>query len=343
MTSIQSAIYGCASTSLSDAEKSFFKESNPVGLILFARNIDNPNQLKMLVDEFKVTISHDHPLILVDQEGGRVQRMTSPHWRKAPALGLFSDQDADYEAMAKKALDHNIRLLARDLVEVGINVDCLPLLDVIMDGADNIIGDRAFGSNPDIVSKYGKVVIDALLDEGVLPIIKHIPGHGRAMVDSHLDLPVVAATLEDLVETDFKPFKALSDAPLAMTAHIIYQAIDPDNCATQSSAVIQEIIRDHIGFSGLLMSDDLSMKALKGSMAERSLRSLEAGIDLLLHCNGDMAEMQDIASVARPLSIEQVEKLIAMHNQTNSGSDQSTDILLNDYHSLAETLGIEPQ
>ncbi|PIR31880.1 MAG: beta-N-acetylhexosaminidase [Alphaproteobacteria bacterium CG11_big_fil_rev_8_21_14_0_20_44_7] len=282
---IKPVIYGCLGTKLSDEEKDFFKRVQPFGFIIFARNIENPEQLKTLIAELKSCVSHS-PEILIDQEGGRVQRMTAPHWPKYPPAQMLDTEEKAYEGGYK---------IGCDLAEMGINVDCAPMLDVRHPDADDIIGDRAFGTTPENVAILGKAFAKGLMKAGIKPVIKHIPGHGRATCDSHLELPRVCANLEEL-QTDFAPFRALNDMPYAMTAHIIYEAIDAENCATESAKVI-DLIRKDIGFSGLIMSDDLSMKALQGSFAERAEKSLAAGCDLLLHCNGDMNEMEEIASV----------------------------------------------
>jgi beta-N-acetylhexosaminidase len=291
------AIFGCEGLTLSEAERSFFKEAQPAGYILFARNIQDPAQVRALTDEIRA-ISGENTFILIDQEGGRVQRMSEPHWRKYPPMGFFGELAKTDRAKGFEALKLNVQLIAHDLLDVGVNVDCLPLLDVPIDGADQIIGDRAFSSDIQMIADMGQMVIDTLMECGVFPVIKHIPGHGRALVDSHLSLPEVGKTRDILSKSDFAPFKALQKAPFAMTAHIVYTDIDPDAPATQSKHVINEIIRGEIGFDGLLMTDDLSMKALSGAMAGRATASLDAGCDLLLHCNGDMTEMIEIAGAA---------------------------------------------
>ncbi len=277
-------IFGCSSTSLSDEERAFFKAEQPFGFILFARNIDNPEQVKALVEELKSTVKHDFTPILIDQEGGRVARLKQPHWPEFPACGELLVEAASYDQGYE---------IGKMLAELGINVSCAPMLDVRQAGAHDIVGDRALSDDAETVAKLGLAMANGLIDADVQPVIKHIPGHGRAMCDSHLDLPRVTASLEELA-VDFLPFKELAHMPFAMTAHIIYEAIDAENCATQSKAVI-ELIRNEIGFKGMIMTDDLSMKALEGSFADRTKRSLEAGCDLILHCNGDMDEMREIA------------------------------------------------
>lgn len=284
-------IYGCAGTKLNDEERAFFGDVNPLGFILFARNCDNPVQVASLVQDLRDSVGRDDAPVLIDQEGGRVQRLGPPHWVARPSQGQFAQLAETHEGRAKSACEANARLIAHDLMAVGIDVDCLPLLDVPVPDAHDIIGDRAFGADPECVAILGKAVISGLMKGGVTPIIKHIPGHGRANVDSHKDLPIVSATIEELRQTDFAPFEALCDAPWAMTAHVVYEAIDPNLPATLSKMVINDVIRGEIGFNGLLISDDVSMHALTGEMGDRAANSLVAGCDAVLHCNGDMAEM----------------------------------------------------
>lgn len=296
------AVLGCAGLTLSDAEKRFFQRVNPLGFILFARNVDSPDQVRALVDDLRACVGRADAPVLIDQEGGRVQRLRPPHWRKAPAGEPFARLAARDVDGAREALRLNFRLIGRELADLGIDVDCAPVLDVPIPGAHDVIGDRAYGLEPGQVALLGRACCDGLLDEGVLPVIKHIPGHGRAMVDSHLALPVVEASRAELETQDFLPFRALADAPWAMTAHVVYKAIDPDRPATTSAKVIGEIIRGVIGFENVLVSDDLSMKALGGSFEDRTRAALDAGCDLVLHCNGDMAEMEAIAAAVRPLT-----------------------------------------
>lgn len=295
------AIFGCAGTRLSSSEQAFFRDSNPAGFILFARNIESPDQVLMLVSDLRDCAGAENALILIDQEGGRVARLKPPHWRAAPPQGIFGKLGPD---TARNAAKLNARLLADELQALGINVDCLPLLDLRFPGAHDIIGDRAFGETVEIVSLLGRAVCEGLLEGGVLPVIKHIPGHGRARADSHLELPRVDAGRDELEETDFAPFRALADMPLAMTAHIVYGAVDPALPATTSPAVMNDIVRGSVGYDGLVMTDDLSMKALGGGFAARTADSLAAGCDLVLHCNGDMDEMKQVADAARPLDAE---------------------------------------
>jgi len=295
------AIFGCAGTVLGPAEKAFFRDCGPVGFILFARNIDNPGQVRDLVSDLRDSVGREDVLILIDQEGGRVARLKPPYWRAAPPQGVFGKLDRD---AARHAAKLNARLIADELLALGINVDCLPLLDLRRPEAHDIIGDRAFGETVETVSWLGRAVCEGLLEGGVLPVIKHIPGHGRAHVDSHLELPSVDCARAELEETDFAPFRDFVDMPLAMTAHVVYGGIDPKRPATTSPIVVSEIIREFIGYDGLVMTDDLSMKALRGGLAGRTTDSLAAGCDLVLHCNGDMDEMNQVADAARPLDAE---------------------------------------
>ncbi|MCE7997943.1 MAG: beta-N-acetylhexosaminidase [Rhodobiaceae bacterium] len=296
-----SAIYGCLDLALTDAEKRFFRESDPWGFIIFARNIDDPDQVRALTSEFRETVGWNAP-VLIDQEGGRVARLRPPHWRSYPPGRRYGEIYATSPSEGLSAARLGAQLIALELRDVGVDVDCIPVLDVPVPGAHDVIGNRAYGETPEVVSALGEAAMEGALAGGVLPIIKHIPGHGRAGVDSHEKLPIVDTDRDTLSQTDFAPFSVLADAPLAMTAHVIYSAIDPENPATTSSTVISEIIRDEIGFSGALMSDDLSMKALGGSFGDRTKASLAAGCDLILHCNGDMDEMEAVAKEARPLS-----------------------------------------
>lgn len=286
-------IYGCAGPSLTGEERRFFRETRPWGFIVFARNIEAPDQLRRLVGELREAAGHAAP-VLIDQEGGRVARLRPPHWRAYPPGRHYGELYDRTREDGIEAARLGARLMAAELDALGINVDCLPVLDVPVAGAHDVIGDRAYGATPEPVIALGRAAAEGLLAGGVLPVIKHIPGHGRAGVDSHLSLPVVDTDADALSRTDFAPFKALADLPLAMTAHVVYSALDPDRPATTSAQVIGGIIRGDIGFDGCLMSDDLSMEALAGSLGERAKASLDAGCDLVLHCNGRMDEMRAI-------------------------------------------------
>ena len=295
------AIYGCAGTTLSAAEQEFFRQVQPWGFILFARNISDPGQVKALVGQLRDTVGDAQAPVLIDQEGGRVARLKPPQWRARPPAARFGALHAAHPEAAREATYLNARLIAHDLASLGINVDCLPVLDVPVPGAHDIIGDRAFATDPSTIIALGKAQIEGLLDGGVLPVMKHIPGHGRAGADSHLALPRVSASPEELSASDFVTFRSLDQCPIAMTAHVVYESIDPQRPCTTSPKVIRDVIRGEIGFDGLLMSDDLSMKALDGALKSRAKQALFAGCDLVLHCNGDMDEMRDVASEVKEL------------------------------------------
>ncbi len=284
-------ILGCAGTELSGAERAFFRSAEPWGFILFRRNVETPSQLKRLTAALRETVGRAAP-VLVDQEGGRVARLRPPHWRGWPAA--LSEVFGRSLAAAAEALELRYRLIAAELSEAGIDANCAPLLDVAAPDLTDAIGDRALGSDPEAVAVLGHAVRRGLMAGGVLPIVKHLPGYGRATVDPHEALPVVRASRAEL-ERDFAPFRAHADAPMGMTAHLIVEALDPANPATTSPACIRAI-REEIGFGGLLMTDDLSMGALAGSIAERTAASLKAGCDIVLHCNGDMEEMEAAVS-----------------------------------------------
>jgi beta-N-acetylhexosaminidase len=296
----RAVIFGCAGLSLTEAERAFFRASNPAGFILFQRNCATPEQVRALTADLRACVGREAP-ILIDQEGGRVQRLKPPHWRAAPAAASLAALAVRDRAAARRAVWINARLIAADLTALGIDVDCAPVLDIPVPGAHDIIGDRAFGSDVDLVADLGRAMCEGLMAGGVLPVIKHIPGHGRASADSHLSCPVVTARADSLAAHDLPPFRALADMPFAMTAHVVYTAWD-DRVATLSPKVIDTIIRGAIGFDGVLMSDDLSMKALGGSFAERTRDALAAGCDLVLHCNGVMTEMVEIAAAASAVS-----------------------------------------
>lgn len=296
-------IFGLSGAGLTSDEAAFFREADPWGFILFARNIADPDQLARLTVELRETVGRDAP-ILVDQEGGRVQRLRPPHWQSWRDVALLFDHhrhDEESEARALEALRFRYRIIASELHTVGIDVNCAPLLDIPTADCHEIIGSRVLGKDPEQVIRRGRVVCEALLSGGVLPVIKHLPGHGRADADSHLSLPRVTTGREELDRTDLAPFRALADQVLGMTAHIVFDALDPDRPATLSPAVI-EVIRREIGFDGLLMTDDLSMRALEGPMDQRAGAALAAGCDVVLHCNGDRAEMEVIAGTAPSLS-----------------------------------------
>ncbi len=298
MNMIKAFISGCAGEALTADEISFFAEHQPWGLILFRRNCASPDQVRALVSAFREAVGRADAPVLIDQEGGRVQRLRPPHWPSFPPQKRFGDLYRVDPGRGREAAWLGARLIAHELRELGITVDCLPLLDVVCETTVDAIGDRAYGSDPAAVAVLGRETAEGLLAGGVLPVLKHLPGHGRATVDSHLELPVVDASMDDLVACDFAPFVALSGYPLAMTAHIRFPEIDPVAPATQSALVIDTIIRGRFGFQGCLMSDDISMKALGGDIRERSALTFAAGCDLVLHCNGEIEDMRALAEVA---------------------------------------------
>lgn len=306
-------ITGIAGAKLTAAEKKFIRRYDPYGFILFKRNCANPQQIKNLTAELR-HVAGRHAPILIDQEGGRVARLRGENYAPLPPMRVFGDLYKKNPAKAKKALQLNVEIIAAELLALGINVDCIPVLDVPVRGADNIIGDRAFATDPKLVATLGKIAVDAACAAGLTPIVKHIPGHGRAMCDSHLDLPTVTTPLKTLVKTDFVPFAALKNAPWAMMAHVRYTALDEQYPASLSPIVI-EYIRKVIGFSGVLIGDDLSMKALKGSYTQRAERSLAAGADLALHCNGNMAQMEKVAAGCDVISVASAKRLKAAKAQ----------------------------
>ena len=312
--SARAVIFGCDGHVLTEEEIDFFRVVQPWGFILFGRNCGSPDQVRQLTASMREILGRPDAPILVDQEGGRVQRLRAPNWRARPPAASFGTISRQNPRAARDAAYDNARLMAAELCDLGINVDCTPCVDVPVEGAHNIIGDRAFAHDPWVVASLGQAVIDGMMDSGVLPVIKHIPGHGRARADSHLELPVVETAREELERTDFTPFRALARAPLGMTAHVVYSAIDPHAPATTSKKVIDEVVRGFIGFDGLLMTDDLTMRALKGSLGERTKASIAAGCDMILHCTRNMDEMRDIAAAAPLLSgkaLERAERALA--------------------------------
>ena len=301
----RAVILGCAGTTLSRDERAFYRDANPFGFILFQRNCESPDQVRALVAEMRASVGRDNAPVLIDQEGGRVARLKPPHWRHPPAAEVFS-RLSEHGAEAAKL---NAQMIAFELLAMGIDVNCAPVLDLPQADADPIIGDRISGETPEKAAIIGRAACEGYLAGGVLPVIKHIPGHGRATVDSHKALPIVDASHKDLSRFDFKPFKALADMPWAMTAHVVYQAIDGDNPATSSATVIGDVIRGEIGFDGVLLSDDLSMQALRGSFTERAETALKAGCDVVLHCNGVMEEMEAVVAGTAPLSVAALERI----------------------------------
>jgi beta-N-acetylhexosaminidase len=292
---VRAFITGLAGLSISADERAFLRSAEPWGLILFKRNVSTPEQVAELVQSCRDVLGWHVP-VLIDQEGGRVQRLGPPHWPVYPPGAVYARLYERDPAVGLSAARLGAHLIASDLYTLGIDVDCLPLADVPVPGSDAIIGDRAYGTSPGQVSAIAGAVAGGLLQGGVLPVLKHIPGHGRATADSHLRLPVVDSDRAALERTDFAAFRPLADLPLGMTAHVVFSAIDPSAPATTSATMVGQVIRESIGFEGLLMSDDISMGALSGSLAERSRAAISAGCDVVLHCNGKLAEMEEVAA-----------------------------------------------
>jgi beta-N-acetylhexosaminidase len=300
--STRAFITGVSGPELTGAEREFIRSERPWGFILFKRNIETPAQVILLVRELREAIGDPDAPVLIDQEGGRVQRLGPPHWPVYPPGAVFGAlYDVD-RPLGLTAARLSARLMAADLIELGVTVDCLPLADVPVAGADAVIGNRAYGTEPGKVAAIARAVTDGLEQGGVLPVLKHIPGHGRATADTHFRLPEVDTSKMELERTDFAAFQPLADLPMAMTAHVVFSALDPAQPATTSATIIQQVIRGVIGFQGLLMSDDVSMNALAGSIAERTRAIFTAGCDVVLHCNGKLDEMCEVAAETPELS-----------------------------------------
>jgi beta-N-acetylhexosaminidase len=300
--STRAFITGVSGPELTGAEREFIRSERPWGFILFKRNIETPAQVILLVRELREAIGNPDAPVLIDQEGGRVQRLGPPHWPLYPSGAVFGAlYDVD-RSLGLTAARLSARLMAADLIELGVTVDCLPLADVPVAGADAVIGNRAYGTEPGKVAAIARAVTDGLEQGGVLPVLKHIPGHGRATADTHFRLPEVDTSKIELERTDFAAFQPLADLPMAMTAHVVFSALDPAQPATTSATIIQQVIRGVIGFQGLLMSDDVSMNALAGSIAERTRAIFTAGCDMVLHCNGKLGEMCEVAAETPELS-----------------------------------------
>jgi len=338
--SASAAIYGLAGQALSPDEKAFFRDADPWGFILFARNIDRPRQVRALTDSLRDALGRDTP-VFIDQEGGRVQRFRPPVWRAAPPAARFGELWDREPELALEAVKLNHQLLGRELIELGVDANCAPCLDIHVPGAHDVIGDRALHHRPEAIAAMGSAALEGLLDQGVLGVIKHIPGHGRAGADSHLELPVVETDEETLRQTDFAAFAGVKSALMAMTAHVVYSAIDPDDCATLSSGVIDQIIRGHIGFDGLLMSDDLSMHALSGTMETRARRALGSGCDMLLHCNGVMDEMTAVANEAVRLDHKALKRAEAVLGARRKPAPLDAEAALKRLDRLFEEAGLE--
>jgi beta-N-acetylhexosaminidase len=306
--STRAFITGVSGTELTAAEREFIRAERPWGFILFKRNVATPAQVAALVAELRAVAGAPDAPVLIDQEGGRVQRLGPPHWPVYPPGAIFASlYDAD-SALGLTAARLSARLIAADLADLGITVDCLPLADVPVPGADGVIGNRAYGTSPGKVAAIARAVTEGLEQGGVLPVLKHIPGHGRATADTHFKLPTVDAPRDELDRTDFAAFKPLADLPMAMTAHVVFSAVDPAQPATTSATMIAEVIRGVIGFQGLLMSDDVSMNALSGNIAERTRAIFAAGCDMALHCNGNIEEMREVAGQTPELSDRALER-----------------------------------
>ena len=295
-------ITGVSGPDLTAAEREFIRLERPWGFILFKRNVETPEQVAILVKELRELIDAPDAPVLIDQEGGRVQRLGPPHWPVYPPGAFFGALYDLNPALGLSAARLSARLIAADLGDLGISADCLPLADVPVVGADAVIGNRAYGTKPEKVAAIARAVTDGLEQGGILPVLKHIPGHGRATADSHFGLPKVDTSKKELERTDFAAFQPLADLPMAMTAHVVFSALDPAHPATTSATIIEQVIRGVIGFQGLLMSDDVSMNALSGSIAERTRAVFSAGCDVVLHCNGRLDEMRDVAAETPELS-----------------------------------------
>jgi beta-N-acetylhexosaminidase len=301
-------ITGVSTTGLTAEEREFISAARPWGFILFKRNIESPAQVTALVRELRESIGSPEAPVLIDQEGGRVQRLGPPHWPVYPAGAVFGALYDIDSALGLSAARLSARLIADDLIALGVTVDCLPLADLPVAGADAVIGNRAYGTEPGKVAAIARAVTEGLEQGGLLPVLKHIPGHGRATADTHFRLPQVDTPRAELERTDFAAFQPLADLPMAMTAHVVFSALDPAHPATTSATIIEQVIRGVIGFQGLLMSDDVSMNALSGSIAERTRAILAAGCDMVLHCNGKLDEMRDVAAASRELSGQALER-----------------------------------
>ncbi|WP_342242168.1 beta-N-acetylhexosaminidase [Inquilinus sp. OTU3971] len=321
-------LFGCAGPVLTAEERLFFRDADPLGFILFRRNCEMPDQLAALVADLRDAVGRHAP-VMIDQEGGRVARLRPPHWPGFPAAGRFGalwSVDSDAAEAAARA---NATAIALTTGAAGIDIVAAPVLDLDLPGADRtVVGDRAFSGDPAVVARLGRAVAEGLLDGGALPVIKHLPGHGRSRVDSHVALPLVEADLETLERTDFAPFRDLAGLPWGMTGHLVFTALDPDHPVTQSPTAIRDAVRGRIGFDGVLCSDDLSMGALSGSLPGRAERALAAGCDLALHCNGDLAEMRAIAAAVPAIGSETAARLARAETWRRPASDHPVESYL---------------
>jgi beta-N-acetylhexosaminidase len=337
---IKSFISGCEGTSLSSAEHAYFRSANPWGLILFGRNCESSEQLTRLTASFRDAVERKDAPVLIDQEGGRVQRMspaTNASWRKYPAASRFGELYKKCPIHALRAARNIGRLMAEDLEQVGITVNCLPVLDVPQPGAHAVISDRAYDTTPEIILALSRAHVAGFMDGGVLPVMKHVPGHGRAKVDSHKELPRVSADRSELEALDFRTFAGFADCPMAMSAHVVFEAIDKDYPATLSRRVIRDVIRKQLGFNGLLMTDDLSMKALTGTFAAKTKAAIEAGCDMVLHCNGVLTEMEQVAEAAPDLTGKALARAKAALKQRRKPQRYDVKTALKDWDSVSNT------
>ncbi len=323
MKKIGKVIFGIEGIELTEQEKNFYAKVNPLGFILFRRNIESPTQIKALIEDLYLCTENPFLHILIDQEGGRVARLKPPYFRNARPAGDFAKLAEVNLPSAQEAVFLNHYLMGQELKELGINVNCAPMCDMLFSNSHNIIGDRSFGRSKKAVISLAKAAIEGLIHANVIPIIKHIPGHGRAQVDSHEDLPCITENLEELESSDFSVFKSLAFAPWAMTAHILYDSIDPYNCATLSPSVIS-YIREEIGFKNILISDDICMKALKGDLAKRAQKAIESGCDIVLHCQGSINDYQEVAEVCGFLDGHQIDLIKKAFNITKYTQDIET-------------------
>jgi len=311
-------ITGLSGPELNDAERAFIGSERPWGFILFKRNVETPDQVARLVRELRESLGDPDAPVLIDQEGGRVQRFGPPHWPVYPPGALFGTLYDIDPTLGLTAARLSARLIAADLSDAGVTVDCLPLADLPVAGADAVIGNRAYGTEPRKVAAIARAITEGLQQGGILPVLKHIPGHGRATADTHFRLPEVDTPKAELERTDFAAFQPLADLPMAMTAHVVFSALDPAHPATTSATIIEQVIRGVIGFQGLLMSDDVSMNALAGSIAERTRAIIHAGCDMVLHCNGKLDEMREVARETPELSgkaLERAKRALASRHQ----------------------------
>lgn len=312
----KAVIFGCSGLELLPEERSFFEQCQPLGFILFARNCKTPEQVKALVDSLKSIVLHEDVPILIDQEGGRVVRLLPPSWREVPPAHIFGQLALENRELAAERVSDNAALIGYELGEIGVTVNCAPCADLLIPGSDPIIGDRAFSEDHKIVAELSLAMIEGLQKQNIIPVIKHLPGHGRAPVDSHKELPIVSSGEEELMRQDFEAFRLICAGikargmpqPWGMTAHVVYDAFDKET-ATHSALIIDRIIREHIGFEGFLISDCLTMEALEGSFSHRAQKALKAGCDTILHCNGHLDEMIEIAEATPSLSDVSLERL----------------------------------